>query len=147
MIHTGASKRNAEGYKDPTAFGALCSIDKDAPANPKPATTFRPLVYICSPYAGNTERNTRKAIQYCQFAIREGAIPVASHLLYPQMLDESKPEDRELGTFFGLVLLTRCFECWVFGLNITPGMEQEIAKAKRRGMPVRYFTEDLREIK
>ena len=139
--------RNAEGYRDPTAFSVLRDIDGDTPPTAKPAATFRPLVYICSPYAGNTERNSRKAIQYCQFAIREGMIPVASHLLYPQMLDDSRAEDRELGTFFGLVLLTKCVECWVFGLHFTPGMTAEINKAKRRGIPVRYFTEDLREIK
>ena len=51
-----ADFRNAEGYVDPTAYGAFCSIEKEE----KTLRAFRPIVYICSPYAGDVENNTCK---------------------------------------------------------------------------------------
>ena len=39
-----ASKRNSEGYFDPTAYEALAKIGREAKAH-----AFRPMVYICSP--------------------------------------------------------------------------------------------------
>ena len=54
------------------------------------------LVYIASPYAGDIVANTRFAIRCCLYAIRQGCTPVAPHLLYPQMLDDSEPEQRAI---------------------------------------------------
>ena len=42
----------------------------------------RPLVYICSPFSGDIEGNTKKAREYSRFAVDQGAIPLAPHLLY-----------------------------------------------------------------
>ena len=56
------------------------------------------------------------------------------------------PDEREDGLFMGLVLLSKCRELWVFGDNISSGMQAEISKAKSRNMPVRYFTNDLKEV-
>ena len=48
------SKFNHEGYYDPTTYRAFKNIEKDE----KRKARFRPLVYICSPYAGgNKEKN------------------------------------------------------------------------------------------
>lgn len=150
----GISKYNAEGYLDPTAHAALTTVlraeRKAAKAADRPravsAFTYRPIVFICSPYAGDTECNTIKARDYCRFAVSEGMIPVAPHLMYPQFMDDSDPEQRELGLFFGLVLITKCVELWVFGDRITEGMKREIGKAKSRNTPIRYFTEDCKEV-
>lgn len=49
------SKYNSEGYPDPTAFGALSSIENEARA----LRAFRPIVYICSPFAGDIEKNVQ----------------------------------------------------------------------------------------
>ena len=70
-------------------------------------------------------------------------IPLAPHLLFPQYMKEEK--ERELILFMDLVLLRKCSEVWVFGSEITDGMQQEIGKAKRKRMTVRYFTEELKE--
>ena len=59
------------------------------------------LIYIASPYAGDIAGNTRFAIQCCQFAIQRGYTPVAPHLIYPQILDDTIPEQRELGLTLG----------------------------------------------
>jgi hypothetical protein len=40
--------------------------------------------------------------------------------------------------FFALVLLGKCDELWVFG-KPSEGMSREIAKAKKRGIPIKYY--------
>ena len=64
--------------------------------------------YIVSKYAGDTEENIKKARSFCRFAVKQGYMPVASHLIYPQFLDDNDPIERELGTTFGLMLLGSC---------------------------------------
>ncbi len=128
------SKFNSEGYHDPTPYEALTAIEKEE----KAAKVFRPLVYICSPFAGDTERNIRRARGYCRFVVSKGCIPLAPHLHYPQFMDDGDKEERELGLRFALILLGKCDELWVFG-NTSSGMSKEIARAKKRGMPIKYF--------
>lgn len=140
-------KFNAEGYHDPTAHAAMSEIRQEQTTAQRMTNAAGwPLVYVCSPYAGDILNNERKARRYCQYAISKQVMPVASHLLYPQLLDERDPEDRALGLAFGLKLLGKCAQCWVFGRTITPGMAQEIGEAHRLGLKVRYFTEDMEEV-
>lgn len=101
---------NAERYFDPTAYEALTNIEREAKR-----TAYRPLVFICSPYAGDAERNVRRAQGYCRFAVSQNCIPIAPHLLFPQFMEEDDPEQRRLDIFFGLVLQKKCKEVWVFG--------------------------------
>lgn len=136
------NKFNAEGYPDPTAYEALSSIEREE----KAAKAYLPLVYIASPFAGDTERNAEQAQGYCRFAVGKGCIPLAPHLHYPQFLDDGDEEQRRLGLRFALILLGKCDELWVFGEQISKGMSHEIAKAKRRGMPVRYFNGKCEEV-
>lgn len=42
--------------------------------------------------------------------------------------------------------LGKCNELWVFGKNITNGMQMEIDKARKRHMTIRYFTEEMEEV-
>ena len=67
-------------------------------------------------------------------------MPIASHLLYPQILNDNIPEERELGLMFGLALLRTCDEVWVFG-SVTSGVAREIEEAKRLKKQIRYFEE------
>ena len=135
--HGGVDKKNSEGYSDPTAYEALTNIKKEV---------FRPIVYICSPFAGDVERNTERAKLYSRFAVLErNAIAFAPHLLFPLYLFDDDPEEREIAMFMNMVFLGKCNELWVFGEDITNGMEQEISKAKKRRMIIRYFTEDMEE--
>ena len=53
----GINKFNAEGYYDPTAYEAMTNIAKEE----KAFFAFRPVVYICSPYAGDIETNVKAA--------------------------------------------------------------------------------------
>ena len=138
----GIDKFNAEGYYDPTAYDALTKIEQ----REKAARAFRPLVYICSPYSGDIESNTDSASRYSRFAVVMGCIPIAPPLLFPQFLDDSDPDERELGLFFGNVLMSKCSEVWVFGSHISSGMRAEINWAKRKNYPIRYFSSQCKEV-
>ena len=96
-------------------------------------------VYICSPYSGDIKTNTAKTREYCRFAVDEGQVPVAPHLMFPQFMDEEK--ERELALQMDLVLLEKCDELWVFGKTMTSGMRAEIAYAKNKKMTIRYFVD------
>ena len=133
---------NSEGYLDPTAYAALTRIEQEAKR-----TAFKPLVFICSPFAGDRERNAERARRFCRFAVSRNCIPLAPHLIFPQFMDEDDAAQRDLGIFFGFVLMSKCAEVWVFGGNITKGMAVEIEKAKRRGLPLRYFNDRCTEVK
>jgi len=135
-------KYNLEGYYDPTAYEALTAVEQEE----KAAKAFRPLVYICSPYSGNIENNIKSARRYSRFAVEMGYIPFTPHLLYPQFLDDDNPAERSLGLFFGNVLMAKCAEVWVFGSYISPGMNAEIERAKRKKYTIRYFSDDCREV-
>lgn len=105
------------------------------------------MVYICSPFAGDESGNVQRARQFCKFAVGKGYIPLAPHLLYPQFMDDTDKQQRELGLFFALVLLGRCEQLWIFGDEITGGMERELAKAEKRGIPIRFFNHKLEEVR
>lgn len=144
------SKYNSEGYYDPTTYEALKNIEKEElkMAGLYKPDEFRPLVYICSPYRGDTEKNTEKARKYSRFAVESKAIPMTPHLLYPQFMDDINPEERYLATHvINYVLIGKCQEVWVFGEDISEGMGREIALAEKRRMKIRYFTETMEEAK
>ena len=107
---------------------------------------FRPIVYICSPYAGEIEKNVKAAQEYSRFAVEKGYIPIAPHLLFPQFLNDANPKERQLGLFFGNALMSKCSEVWVFGSRISAGMEAEINRAKWKNYRLRYFTETCEEV-
>ena len=121
-----------------TAHDALTAIEQEQ----RSLRAFRPIVYICSPYAGDTAANTEAARRYSRFAVETGYIPIAPHLLFPQFLNDADPDERELGLFFGNALMSKCSEVWVFGSRISAGMQTEINRAKWKNYRLRYFTED-----
>ena len=135
------NNKNAEGYPDPTAATALENV-----ARAEDARVHRPLVYIASPYAGETEDNISRAKGYCRFAVSKGVIPLAPHLLYPQFMDDGDEDQRTLGLRFAIALLCRCDELWVFGEKVSAGMAKEIEKAEKRGMRIRRFNSKCEEV-
>ncbi len=135
-----ANKYNAEGYYSPTEYEALTNIEKE-----EKAANFRPIVYICSPYSVNVNRNIEMARKYCRFAVDKHYLPIAPHLLFTQFMDDTIPEERETAIFMNFVLMSKCAEMWVFGYVISAGMQAEINRAKRKNIKIRYFTEELEE--
>ena len=137
-----ASKYNHEGYYDPTAYYALRRIEAE-----QKKASYRPMVYICSPYSGNIYDNVLKARKYSRFAVDSHCIPVTPHLFFPQFMNDDEPEERELAMFMNRAILGKCEELWVFGDRVSAGMKQEIKRAAYKRMKIRYFTEELEELR
>lgn len=144
--------KNKEGYPDPVAGAAMATIMKEYRQNQRriyrknAEIKARPKVYIVSKYAGDIEKNTAAAVSYARFAVEKKRIPVVSHLLYPQILNDDDPDQRELGLLFGQALLALCEEVWVFGTEYSTGMQAEIHEARRLNKRIRFFNERLEEI-
>jgi hypothetical protein len=136
------NKFNAEHYPDPTAYEALSIIEQAE----REVRIFRPIVFICSPCTGDIENNVKAAQKYCRFAVEMGYIPFAPHLLFPQFLNDTDPKERDLGLFFGIALMSKCAELWVFGETVSAGMAKEIEKAEKRGMRIRRFNSNCEEV-
>lgn len=129
----GVDYKNPEGYADSVPYQALSNIDKEQ-------KKYRPIVYVCSPYSGDVVGNTEKARKYCRYAVDQGAIPIAPHLLLPQFMKEET--ERELAMFMDIAILSKCKELWVFG-SPTAGMQSEIAYAEKKKMTIKYFEEEV----
>ncbi len=135
---------NSEGYPDPTPYEAFREMEREERMAKR---VFRPIVYICSPYAGDIAANVGRARSYSRFAVECGCIPLTVHLLYPQFMDDGNPEERSLALRFGNILMGKCAEVWVFtGHGISNGMTGEITYAHRKGYKVRYFDAECREV-
>ena len=105
---------------------------------------MNPLVYIASPLSGDVEQNLDFARQACRYAISQGVTPFAPHLLYPQMLDDNDPAERQLGIDMGNQMLELCQELWLCGDRVSPGMEGERKTAEGLGISVRQIsTQDV----
>jgi hypothetical protein len=59
------------------------------------------LVYIESPYAESESGSVEDHVEYAKLCmidcIKKGEFPLASHLLYPQILDDLDPSERRQG--------------------------------------------------
>ena len=132
---------------DPTAEAAIANVMREYRAEQRAKyrrqaeIKQRPKVYVVSKYAGEVSNNVEKAREYCRFVAKAKRIPVASHLIYPQFLNDDDPAEREIGTMFGMALLAICDEVWVFGKEHSTGMQAEIIEARRLGKPIRFVTE------
>ena len=110
-----------------------------------------PIIYICSPYrptsedeearAIELEANVKRASDACRLLVKLGYMPLAPHLYFPRFLDDNDPKERKEGMSLGMEWLEYASELWVFGSYISEGMAEEIAFAKRLGIPVRCIAE------
>ncbi len=99
------------------------------------------IVILESPYAGDVEKNVEYARACVRDALLRGEAPMASHLLYtqPGILDDSVPEERQLGINAGLEWRKVAEASVVYtDLGISKGMEYGIAAAIEAGLPVEY---------
>lgn len=60
------------------------------------------LVVIESPFAGDVEANTAYARRALANSLGKGEAPIASHLLYTQVLFDENPDERKIGIEAGL---------------------------------------------
>ena len=96
-------------------------------------------VIIESPFAGDRQRNKAYAKAALHDCLLRGEAPMASHLLYPEVLDDGVPEERELGILAGLEWGLVAHATVVYhDFGISSGMEQGILAAQNAGRSVEY---------
>jgi hypothetical protein len=92
--------------------------------------------YICSPYRAKDEAELDRNIDYAQEITRKallaGYAPITPHLYLTQCLNESIPEERDIGMAAGLNLMKQC-DFVVVGIRygVSEGMERELQEAER----------------
>ena len=79
------------------------------------------LIYICSPYRNNPEKNTEIAKEHSRYVYEQGHIPFA-----PQLAAKFFEDADEEAMVYCIKILDKMDEIWVFGRRITPGMREEI---------------------
>lgn len=89
------------------------------------------MVYICSPYRGDTARNIEYAKELTRAAVAAGYAPVTTHLYLTQALDDDNQEERKAGMAAGAEIL-HCCRYFLIGARhgISEGMKGEIRQAK-----------------
>lgn len=137
--------RNSEHYPDPTFGGAYDSIRQMEKAFCT-GKKYIPWAYIASPYRGDVKTNTENAKRYSLFAVMQGKVPFCPHIYFTQFLNDNVEVERKIGLNLALHMLRRCREVWVFGDTVSEGMRNEIRIAKKRHIPVRYFTSECVEV-
>lgn len=100
-------------------------------------------VILESPYRGNTPEKTAANIQYAKAcmldALRRGESPLASHLLWPGILDDADPAERTAGIAAGLAWGAVAEATVVYGdLGISEGMALGIRRAQAEGRKIEW---------
>ena len=139
LLDIGIPKKNVEGYPDLTCYRALKAIQRAEYG-------YRPLVYICSPYSGDVEANVVLTRRFSAFAVSARQIPLAPHLHYPRLMDETDSDARELAMFFNRILLSKCEQLWAYSGWASAGMRDEIDWTHQMYIPIRFFDADLQEV-
>lgn len=99
------------------------------------------IVYICSPYRGDKDRNIVYARELLRHALARGFSPICPHLYLPQILDDDKPEEREQALRVGRELLKYCDVVMVGArYGISEGMQAEIDLAINLGIKVKEYS-------
>ena len=124
--------RNNEGNSKPTV--------SEEDWNAAMQKSSKPIVYICSPYSGDVDRNIEKACRYSRFAVEEGYVPITPHLWMPLFISEET--EREMAISLDLRLIDVCSELWVCGDVISDGMRREMDYAAETGTIIQYIKEE-----
>ena len=99
-------------------------------------------VILESPYAGDVERNIAYARRAMLDSLQRGEAPMASHLLFPQVLDDNDPDQRHLGIEAGLAWGPVADATVIYAdLGISRGMQIGIERAaiEGRDLEIRYL--------
>ena len=92
------------------------------------------LVYVCSPYRGETEKHRKYAKELTRAVLEAGGVPVTPHLYIALVLDDEEPEERKLGLSAGHEPLKSCPFILIGGkFGISEGMRGEIELARKIG--------------
>lgn len=96
-------------------------------------------VVLESPYAGDVALNVKYARACLKHSLSLNEAPLASHLLYTQVLDDSTPLERAQGIVAGIVWIPLADATVVYtDLGVSRGMKEGIHWAEAAGNPVEY---------
>ena len=97
------------------------------------------LLYVCSPYRGDTKRNKEYARKLTRAALDNGFIPVTEHLYLTEATDDTNPEERVRGMAAGMKMLENCKYILVGDrYGISEGMKAELTFAAVKGKIMLY---------
>jgi hypothetical protein len=97
------------------------------------------LVIIESPFAGAVAAHTKYAKSCMMDSLQRGEAPFLSHLLYTQVLDDTKKEERDIGIEAGLAFKKTITTTIVYtDFGISSGMHLGIDRAKELGNEIIY---------
>lgn len=96
-------------------------------------------VVIESPFSGDQKKNINYAQDCLRDSLARGESPIASHLIYPQVLDDAKDTEREQGINAGLEWGSCAELVAVYtNLGISLGMAKAIAHYAGSGLRVEF---------
>lgn len=98
-------------------------------------------VYICAPLGGDVKGNLERVKRYTRYALICGIAPVVPHF-YALCLDDHNQKERNIGMAAGLGMLWFCDELWIFGDEITEGMQAEINFCKNLNIKMKKIPEN-----
>lgn len=99
----------------------------------------KPRVMIESPYAGDIACNIAYAQMAVQHSLSLGEAPFAMHLLYPQVLRDEVPEERELGISCGLAWLAKAdLVAFYIDLGTSAGMIEAHSFCRHHSIPMTF---------
>lgn len=97
------------------------------------------LLYVCSPYRGDTKRNKEYARKLTRAALDNGFIPVTVHLYLTEATDDTNQEERVRGMAAGMKILENCKYILVGDrYGISEGMKAELTFAAVKGKIMLY---------
>ena len=97
------------------------------------------LLYVCSPYRGDTKRNKEYARKLTRAALDNGFIPVTVLLNWTEATDDTNPEERVRGMAAGMKMLENCKYILVGDrYGISEGMKAELTFAAVKGKIMLY---------
>lgn len=94
-------------------------------------------VIIESPYAGDTEANVQYARACLLDSLHRGEAPLASHLLYTQVLDDNNVGHRNTGIEAGLAWLEYAdLHVFYIDLGFSEGMKRAMVRSIEMGVEI-----------
>ena len=97
------------------------------------------LLYVCSPYRGDTKRNKEYARKLTRAALDNGFIPVTVHLYLTEATDDTNQAERVRGMAAGMKILENCKYILIGDrYGISEGMKAEMTFAAVKGKIMLY---------
>jgi hypothetical protein len=97
--------------------------------------------FVISPYSGDINRNIAYAQKCLTFCFSVGYAPFAGHLVYPMVLNDADPQDRDFGMRAAYAFLSTCDVAFCFmDLHVSSGMRADLLAAVHRNIRIDYVS-------